>query len=533
MRHMVHLSVKIRIAFIMENINSYDFKNQDFSRLHRPIAIIFPPIWPNLTLPYLSLPTLGAYLSLHKFQVKLIDLNVRFVRLLLDKEIGERLGDGEKLSPKNLGRRLCKMAQKYSRTTDIEPYRAAMFLGGVKSINTRLTNLMEKVTKGQSFLFRTLIESVVKNEIAPLDCLVVGITVVSESQILFTLALAKTLHDVLGQNVKIVLGGPWCTLMAPIIEKRPELFDLIDAIIVGEGENPFLYYCKAVSNGDDITNVPSLLYKRNNSVQVIEPDTPIDMAKIPPPAFDLLNLNEYTDDNRHELHLPLQASRGCYYGKCRFCNYISLNKSYHRKPVHIMVKEMSFLSKHYNSNSFVFTDDLMAPSYLRRLSQQIIHEGLLVKWTALTRTEPEINRDLLKLLHSAGCWKIFFGIESGSQRTLDAICKGVTLDIIRRVVEDTHKMGIIPAANFIVGIPGETVNDIKMTINFARSLPIESKNLTVLEFVLGRGSFYWNETHKIIVDENYLNALEDNDILLNFSFPRTSEINEEIRRCIQ
>lgn len=503
-----------------------------FPGLHRPVVIIFPPIWSNLTIPYLSLPSLGAYLRLHGFQVKLFDLNARFVRILFTEEIGERLGDGGSLSPKDLGRRLCKFAQKYGGTSDMDAYRATMFLGGVQSVETRLADLIEKVSKSGQYAFRTLIESAVKNEIAPLDCLVVGISIVCESQVLFALALAKIMREVLGQNVKVVLGGPWCTLTAPIIQKRPELFDLVDAIVVGEGETPLLHYCRAVINGEDIAAVPSLLYRHNKHVRVTEPAAPIDMATVPAPAFDLLDLSAYAED-KQEFHLPLQASRGCYYGRCRFCNYIRLNTSYRTKPARLMAQEMSFLSMRYNTSSFVFTDDVMAPSYLRQLAEHILNEGLSVRWTALTRIGPELNRELLTLLRSAGCWKMFFGIESGSQHTLDTICKGITLDMGRRVIDNTYAAGIIPAANFMVGIPGETVDDIKMTMSFAKSLPIAKNNLTILEFVLGRGSMYWNEMREIIADEKYREVLENNDLLLNFSFPRTSEIAKEVSWCIQ
>jgi len=106
---------------------------------------------------------------------------------------------------------------------------------------------------------------------------------------------------------------------------------------------------------------------------------------------------------------------------------------------------------------------------VERFCELFLEKRLRLLWMAAARVD-SVDEDILKKMKRAGCSQIFFGIESGVQKNLDFLCKGNTVDMARRAVAMTHAAGILTMSLFILGIPGETVDEAKQTGRFAREL---------------------------------------------------------------
>jgi anaerobic magnesium-protoporphyrin IX monomethyl ester cyclase len=284
------------------------------------------------------------------------------------------------------------------------------------------------------------------------------------------LSIAKKVN----QNITTVLGGPHITALP--VKTMKECLSL-DIGVIGEGELTFLELVKKLSLKKNIKNSKGTVVRNNNRIKMNLPQKIIvDLDSIPIPARDLLNnlKNYHHTPFRSKGHVATMiTSRGCPFG-CYFCDQSVFGKRWRGFSTDYIFLEMEHLKKNYGINFISFEDDNFLYSQKRTVSlcTKLIEKKLYIKWGCSARVD-SINLKLLRLMKQAGCYNIFIGIESGSDKTLKFINKNTTIKEIRKAVNLIKKANLNVYGSFILGLPGESRQDILKSINFAKSLQLD------------------------------------------------------------
>lgn len=294
-------------------------------------------------------------------------------------------------------------------------------------------------------------------------------------------------------SAKIVVGGPHPTAMPE------ETFRMIDAdaVVIGEGEEAF---CEAINRGG-FEGIRGVWYKENGSIIKNEPREPIqDLDSIPFPPWHLFDLKKYfeywfqLDSVSFNLKgMNLMTSRGCPY-RCSYCQptlALVFGKKVRRRSVENVIAELKELKEKYGINAFNFDDDTfnVDKEWVKDLCRRMIEEKLNLTWGCLTRANL-VDRELFAAMKEAGLRKVFFGVESASQRVLDEVFqKGITIAQVKNAVEVLNSLGLKVQCFFMLGAPTETREEINTTIRFARGLDIDEATFSITTPLPGTNLF--------------------------------------------
>ncbi len=276
-------------------------------------------------------------------------------------------------------------------------------------------------------------------------------------------------------QVKIVVGGPHPSAFPKtLIKEIPE----IDFSILGEGEIPLLKLVSALEKNEDLSDIPSLSFKRNGEVLFNSQREFIkDLNNIPFPARDLLPNHIYYTSLPKKMGKTrgylanMFTSRGCPYD-CTYCESKTIwNRNVRLRSVNNIVDEMEECVKKYDVSEIVFHDDILPINQERTLElcQKIKERNLNIHWACMTRVN-FIWPDAVQAMKEAGCRIINFGFESGSEKILANIRKNTTLGQARQAMKICRQVGIRTMGNFMIGNIGETRETILQTIQFAKEL---------------------------------------------------------------
>lgn len=251
----------------------------------------------------------------------------------------------------------------------------------------------------------------------------------------------------------------------------------IDYICYGEGEITFPELIKSIEGKMPIEDVLGISYRKQANIILNESRLYIDdLDVIPFPARHLLPHNtKYIPLPNHYRRLPVMHminSRGCSYGKCTFCFEAGRLGARHRlRTPENTIEEINELVKDHDVKEISFWDDnfLANHNWVRKFSKLMIKENPDIIWSCSTRVD-FVTEEILKTIKEAGCWSIFFGIESGNQDLLDFIKKGITLEQSRKAVKLCKKIGIETRASYMLALPKETPEKAEKTIGFAIEL---------------------------------------------------------------
>ena len=177
--------------------------------------------------------------------------------------------------------------------------------------------------------------------------------------------------------------------------------------------------------------------------------------------FSPLNIELYSRS------LPLFSSRGCLY-KCKFCTERFLYKKFRHHSPGYMVEQIYYLQKKYHTNNFIFCDSLInyKQAWLKEFCSLVIKNKLNIKWEAQMRIEHNFPLDLAKLLKKSGCYNLFIGLESGSDKMLGLMNKGFTSACASNFFKILRKANLHFETSLIFGYPGEEKKEFKETLNF-------------------------------------------------------------------
>lgn len=291
---------------------------------------------------------------------------------------------------------------------------------------------------------------------------IVGITTMTSS-LFGSLESARIAKD---EGAITVLGGPQLS----IYPKETLSYPYVDYGINGEGEYVMLKLIETLEKKTNPDNVKGLIYKKNNGIFVNDPAIVEDIDSLPFPAYHLLPMSRYNCIIALHPVSTMISTRGCPY-KCHFCfKQPSDQKPRYRSPRSV-VDEMQYLTKKYKVREIMFYDDIMTlyRPHIVGICEEILSRNIKVKWETPTRVD-HIDKELLKLMHKAGCIRLRFGVESGDPQILKTMNKGIDLAMAREAFRLTKKVGMQTFAYFMVGYLHDTPRSLENTLNFAKIL---------------------------------------------------------------
>jgi len=272
----------------------------------------------------------------------------------------------------------------------------------------------------------------------------------------------------------ILVGGPHVTICGKEIMTNKD----IDFAFSGEAEESIVSFAKAFETDKDFANIRGIIFRQGGAVVDNGISDRIDdLDALPIPNKDLLIFRERYDPNKLA---GMIASRGCPY-KCQFCAVGPLwgQKVRLRSPGNVL-KEIDDLVEKYRITGFDFWDDTFTAS--KRSVVQFC-EGLVqrygekrFRWSCITSLRA-LDENVLRALKRAGCWRIRMGVESGSDRVLEKVEKGITTAQVRRAAKLVKENGFALHTYFMIGFPYETEEDIRKTIDFMQEIKPDTVNL--------------------------------------------------------
>lgn len=302
------------------------------------------------------------------------------------------------------------------------------------------------------------------------------IAITSTTSMIYDSYKVSEISKKIDNNIKIVLGGPHVTFTPDITFSESPY---VDYIVRGEGETVFSNLLDFLDRKYEIKDIRGLSYRMNDKIINNPPETLIkDIDTIPLPALDLLPMDRYTMDNRP--FGTIMTSRGCPYN-CSFCSSsLQFGKQWRGHSTERVMEELKILAEKYGKKEIEFLDDTFTLNMKRaiELTEKIKKENMDLSWSASSRVNL-FTDEIARSMKGAGLHTIYFGIESGSQKTLDFIGKGINLDLTVRAVKKANDADLQSLGSFIIGFPDETIEDVKNTIKFSKKLKVTVAQFTI------------------------------------------------------
>ncbi|GIW53923.1 MAG: hypothetical protein KatS3mg082_0327 [Nitrospiraceae bacterium] len=325
------------------------------------------------------------------------------------------------------------------------------------------SEVMDAVGDTQVNVYRDVFEHLVKPVIEAERPDVVGISIVLQQQLFSSMTFCALIKEQFPQ-IHVTIGGNTVTRLRDVLPASP-LFSLFDSAVIYEGETAFLQLVEAVGAGRDLTSIPNLLYRDAAGVHASTLTYAEDMGSLPPPDFDGLPLEKYFVPDRI---LPYLATRGCYWGRCEFCDHgEGYTAGYRTKKIEQIIEDIRFLKTKYNTRHFHFTDESYPPALFRKLARRLVETKMDILWTTHMRFEKSLlDEAVWQDARDSGCRYLHFGYESGSERVLKLMDKATTTEVIKRHLELSAGVGIWNHVMGFFGFPGETREEAWESVQF-------------------------------------------------------------------
>lgn len=273
-------------------------------------------------------------------------------------------------------------------------------------------------------------------------------------------------------TTSIIAGGVHACLVR---EKALSEIPFLDAVCWGEGEFAMLEYADSKANSSTPAPISGIAFRNREGEIVVGPDRePIrDINSLPIPDRSLVPVSSYVPAIEQYRRLPVTnmvTMRGCPF-RCMFCLPDILGKGLRQRSVDRVMEEIELLETDFGIRDVAFWDDTFTVNrnWIYDLCTRLRQSKTKIIWSAQARADC-VTPDMLGTMARAGCWKVFYGVESLVQRNLDTIKKGETVHQIFQAIAWTRKAGIETEASFMFGIPGETFRDGLETIRLAKKL---------------------------------------------------------------
>lgn len=474
------------------------------------VTLIFPPATDPRS-PYLALPCLAAVLRREGVDTELLDLNIDGMLALLEPHkleyVGEQLRERYEfasskdrndlkrllglsyLLPERINDALATFhdTEKFYNPNQFNTARETIFncldlvsSASLKQVHYNISPIcydvegidiqsmadLVKVTEdGAANLFADFWEREVFPQLNARSPDLIGITITNRQQVIPGLTLARQLRK---QGFFVILGGAVYTKFSMKLLKLPAFFKYFaDGIVVCEGEATLLELIYQLEGNRNFSKIPNFLYLRRGEVYSTRIHVE-NLNDLPTPDFTGLPLQRYLTP---EPVLPIMFGKGCYYNRCKFCDIPYTNRfskrSYRIRSPERVVNDLLELHRRFGCRHFVFTDETLAPRLLEKLADALepyYEKGFC--FTGYARLEPAFTSELCQKLARMGMRKLFFGLESGAQKTLDHMDKGIRISDVPVVLKNCRSAGINFHIFSIIGFPAESEDSARKTYQF-------------------------------------------------------------------
>jgi len=338
---------------------------------------------------------------------------------------------------------------------------------------------------------------------------------------------AKYLKENTG--LKVLMGGAHMGLYP----KETLSHDEIDYGIIGEADETLPELMDALEKNKPLKNIKGICYKEGNKVIVTSKrDLVKNLDKIPFPLRDQLPNEKYCSFvSKKRNFATMITARGCPF-KCIYCE--QGNNSYRMRSAENVVDEIEECYNNYKIREIDFFDPefTINKKHVVGICKEIRRRGINIAWSCRSRVDT-VDGEMLKEMSKAGCYRIYYGIESGVPSILKTLKKGTNLEIIRKSIALTKKNNIMTFGYFMIGSPGETKETIERTVKFAKELNLDYAQFSKVSTLPGTelyellkpqlGYDYWqrfilNENNRIILPRYGCSLSEQ-------------EIEEEVRKA--
>jgi len=343
-----------------------------------------------------------------------------------------------------------------------------------------------------------------KEEIRKRNPDVVGITAMT-----FTLIdVMKTVKSVkeVGPRIKIILGGPHVIIFPNETIKNKE----IDFLVLGEGEGAIKPLLANINNPKELKNIRGLVFKEEGAIiNTGRADFIERLDDLPFPARYLAPYKKYFSvlSSRRPV-TTMFTSRGCPF-QCLFCDRPQLGKIFRARSAKNVVDEMEECAEMGIQEIFIY-DDTFGVDRQRVLDicKEIKKREVSIAWDIRTRVNT-VDREVLEALKEAKCQRIHYGVEAGTQKILNILRKGITLEQVEKAFKTTKEVGIQTAAYFMIGSPTETREDILQTIKFMKKINPDYVHITITTPFPATDLYRMAQEEKVLTEDVWRNFAKD------------------------
>ncbi len=345
------------------------------------------------------------------------------------------------------------------------------------------SEIMDAVNDIQVNIYRDVFEHLVKPVIEKEQPDVIGISIVLQQQMFSTMTFCALIKQHF-PHIHVTIGGNTVTRLRDVLPQSP-LFQYFDSAVVYEGETAFVQLVSAVGAKRSLAEVPNTIYKDETGIHTSTISFAEDMHALPPPDFDGLPLDKYFVPTKI---LPYLATRGCYWGRCEFCDHgEGYTAGYRSKTIQEALGEIQYLRDKYGAKHFHFTDESYPPALFRKLTRGLIDSKMDIVWTTHMRFEKGLlDQAVWQDAKESGCKYLHFGYESGVERVLQLMDKATTTEIMTKHLQLTADAGIWNHCMGFFGFPGETKEEAWQSVQFLEANKEYVHSLGFGTFDLGR-----------------------------------------------
>jgi radical SAM superfamily enzyme YgiQ (UPF0313 family) len=327
-------------------------------------------------------------------------------------------------------------------------------------------------------------------------------------------------------------------------QEEDYLFHGADYIIIGEAEQTLVELLNAFNENEDkslqgfqnlenLEKIKGIAYLEEGAVKRSAARAVLkDLDTLPKPAWDLIDLEPYKNTwmSRHGFFsINMVTTRGCPY-KCNWCAKPIYGNRYNAHSPGYIVDLIEDMQKHSDFTHIWFADDIfgLKPGWLKEFAALIAARGIRIKYKIQSRADLLLEPESIQYLAASGCETVWMGAESGSQKILDAMDKGIKVEEITEACTLLKKYGIKPSLFLQFGYPGETMDDIRKTIDMVKNTMPEDIGISVSYPLPGTG-FYEKVKSELNTKANW-NDSDDLDLMFKNTYSR--EFYKELHRYV-
>lgn len=358
---------------------------------------------------------------------------------------------------------------------------------------------------------------------------VVGVTAGYLAQLPFAVEVCRSIR-IEAPQVYTVLGGPGITQLWKYGREAgaaKAVLDEVDLLVVGDGEAALVDVLDAAEANTSFQGIPNVV-DQNNVTQPLH-FRYVSLESLPPPAVEDLPLSSYLSPEPFAHYAP---TRGCYWGRCTFCDYglsqDSPTAPYRERPIDAVLDDLQHISRF--SRFIYFSVDSISPPFLAKIAEGILERGLDIRWGAEVRLDMPVSENHFKTLRDSGCVCVSVGFESANERILKLMNKGTQIARMEAQIRGLAEAGIGVQIMGFTGFPTETYDEAIESINFLEKNRQNYVFGSLGTFSLTAGAMVARKPAEFGIHNLHFNADDDMHMMVEYEEVTPSKTPEEKER---